>query len=145
MAQKTVNVKQAFGLEGEFYDSSIKRVAAYTASTDVTCGTPVYFSTNGRVAATGSNLAGIVVNPKEYVNKSADLASSLVVKAGQAVSVADKGRIVIKAGDTIAAGDSVGFATTSTDSVAKWRTVSTGALGKALFAASANELTVIEL
>lgn len=144
MAQKDVNKKQAFGLVGEFYDSSVKVVTSYIASTDVTCGNPVYFTTDGKIAATGTTFAGIVVNPKEYVNQSGDLASSLVVKAGQAVSVASKGHIIIKAAGAIAVGDSVGY--TTANSVTGWQTVSSGALGKAVItAAAANELAVIEL
>lgn len=139
MAQKDVNKKQAFGLVGEFYDSSVKVVTSYIASTDVTCGNPVYFTTDGKIAATGTTFAGIVVNPKEYVNKSGDLASSLVVKAGQAVSVASKGHIIIKAADAIAVGASVGY-----DS--GWKTVTADALGKAVItAAAADELAVVEL
>lgn len=139
MAQKDVNKKQAFGLVGEFYDSSVKVVTSYIASTDVTCGNPVYFTADGKIAATGTTFAGIVVNPKEYVNKSGDLESSLVVKAGQAVSVASKGHIIIKAAGAIAVGASVGY-----DS--GWKTVTADALGKAVItAAAANELAVIEL
>lgn len=147
MAQKAVNVKQAFGVEGEFYDSSVKRVATYIAAGTVKVGTPVYFDANGKVTATaaaGAVFAGIVVNPKEYTQTT--IGSTLDLPAGTPVAVASKGRIIIKAGDTIAVGASVGFATTATDSVAKWRTVSTGALGKAVIvSAIANELAVIEL
>lgn len=147
MAQKAVNIKQAFGVEGEFYDSSVKVVATYVAATAVKVGAPVWFTADGKVTATyaaGLVFAGIVVNPKEY--SQAGFTATLNVAAHTPVAVASKGHIIIKAGDTIAVGDSIGFATTTTDTVAKWRTVSTGALGKAVIvSAIANELTVIEL
>lgn len=143
MAQKTVNRKQAFGVEGEFYDSSVKVVATYVAATAITIGTPVYFDANGKVAATGTTFAGIAVNPKEYSNKNG-LDATLVVPAGTPVAVASKGHVIIKTVGAVAVGASLGY--TAVDSVTGWRTVTTGALGKAVItAAAAGELAVIEL
>lgn len=137
MAQKAVNIKQAFGVEGEFYDSSIKAVTTYIAATTVKVGNPVYFDANGKVAATGTKFAGIVVNPKEYTQTT--IGSTLDLAAGTPVAVASKGHIIVKAAGAIAVGASLGY-----DS--GWKTVESGGLGKAVItAAAANELAVIEL
>lgn len=100
MAQTTVNNKQAFGIEGEFYDASVRRAEVYVAEGDVTIGKPVWQGTaSGKVTATkpstGAVFAGIAVRPKEHV--AATLTPTLVVPAGSFVTVADMGRVIVKA------------------------------------------------
>ena len=48
MGQKTVNTKLAFGIEGEFYDSSIKRATNYKLGASAKFGKPLFFSADGK-------------------------------------------------------------------------------------------------
>lgn len=110
MAQKVVNTKLAFGIEGEFYDSSVKRAVNRKLAADAQFGKVVFLDANGNAtpiynASTAAKVAGIVVNPKEYVNKSADLAASLTAKAGNYVGVADVGRVIVKVANAAKIGD----------------------------------------
>lgn len=141
MAQKAVNTKQAFGVEGEFYDSSYKVVATYVAATAVKVGAPVWFTADGEVTATfatGAKLAGIVVNPKEYSQTA--FTATLEVPANTPVAVASKGHIIVKAGGTIAVGDSLVY------TAGAYQQGTTNVIGKCVITgATTNELTVIEL
>lgn len=110
MAQKVVNTKLAFGIEGEFYDSSVKRAVNRKLAADAQFGKVVFLDANGNAtptynASTAAKVAGILVNPKEYVNKSADLAASLTAKAGNYVGVADLGRVIVKVANAAKIGD----------------------------------------
>lgn len=128
MAQKVVNTNLAFGVEGEFYDSSVKRAVNRKLAADAKFGKVVFLDANGNAtptynASTAAKVAGIVVNPKEYVNKSADLAASLTAKAGNYVGVADLGRVIVKTANAakvgykaftcVTAGTATGTATTN--------------------------------
>lgn len=141
MAQKAVNTKQAFGVEGEFYDSSVKAVSTYVAATAVKVGAPVWFTADGEVTATfasGAKLAGIVVNPKEYSQTA--FTATLEVPANTPVAVASKGHIIVKAGGTIAVGDSLVFST------GDYKKGTDNVIGKCVITgATTGELTVIEL
>lgn len=110
MAQKVVNTKLAFGIEGEFYDSSVKRAVNRKLAADAQFGKVVFLDANGNAtptynASTAAKVAGIMVNPKEYINKSADLAASLTAKAGTYVGVADLGRVIVKVANAAKIGD----------------------------------------
>lgn len=145
MAQKTVNKKLAFGIEGEFYDSSVSVAATYKTASQVTFGNPVWFTADGSVTGTyasGLTFAGIAVLPKEHT--AATLAPTMTIPAGTTVGVASKGHIIIKAGGAIAVGDSLTFT-----AAGGWAVAGNGAtvFGKAVIvaAAAANDLAVIEL
>ena len=110
MAQKVVNTKLAFGIEGEFYDSSVKRAVNRKLAADAQFGKVVFLDANGNAtptynASTAAKVAGIMVNPKEYINKSADLAASLTAKAGTYVGIADLGRVIVKVANAAKIGD----------------------------------------
>lgn len=111
MAQKVVNTNLAFGVEGEFYDSSIKRCVNRKLSTDGTFGQAVFLASDGATvtpaydSSTAPTFAGIVVNPKEYINRDANLASSMKAQAGSKVGVADLGRVIVKAANAVKVGD----------------------------------------
>lgn len=106
MAQKTVNSKLAFGIEGEFYDSSLRRAVNRKVVADAKFGKVVFFDADGNVtptynASTASKVAGILVNPKEYINHDANLGASLVCKAGTIAGVADIGRVIVKPANAV--------------------------------------------
>lgn len=99
--QTTVNVAQAFGLVGEMYDLTPRRVDAYEVATQVTMGAVVGFSTAGKVGAMGTNyptFAGVVVRPHEAINygtSNGALDASTTQPAGTTVQVCSMGRVVI--------------------------------------------------
>lgn len=109
MGQKTVNTKLAFGIEGEFYDSSIKRATNYKLGASAKFGKPLFFSADGKTVtptyADGLKFAGIMVNPKEHINANADLAATLELASGKTVGVADIGRVIVKVANTVAVGN----------------------------------------
>lgn len=110
MAQKIVNTKLAFGVEGEFYDSSIKRATNRKLAAAAKFGKALFFvAADGTVtptynSSTASSFAGIMVNPKEHINASAGLASTLELGAGKTAGVADVGRVIVKAANAVKVG-----------------------------------------
>lgn len=117
MAQKTVNMKLAFGVVGEFYDASIKRATNYKLGADAEFGKALWFAADGKTVtpayASGLRFAGIMVNPKEHINTSAGLASTLVLGAGKTVGVADIGRVIVKVANAVKVGDKAFVCTTA--------------------------------
>lgn len=110
MAQNTINMKLAFGVVGEMYDSSIKRVTPYKLGAALNIGNPVWIDANGTAyaaAAAGRKLAGIAVSPKEYINRSASFAASLALNAGEIVQVADVGHVNVIASGAVSVGADV--------------------------------------
>ena len=110
MAQKTVNKKLAFGVVGEFYDSSIKRATNRKLGATGTFGKALFLASDGTVtptynSSTANTFAGIMVNPKEHINASANLAATMNLAAGKIVGVADLGRVIVKAANAVKIGD----------------------------------------
>ena len=110
MAQKTVNNKLAFGVVGEFYDSSIKRATNRKLGATGTFGKALFLASDGTVtptynSSTANTFAGIMVNPKEHINASANLAATMNLAAGKIVGVADLGRVIVKAANAVKIGD----------------------------------------
>lgn len=100
--QTTVNVAQAFGLVGEMYDLTPRRVDAYEVATQVTMGAVAGFSTAGKVGAmdstTYTKFAGVFVRPHEAINygtSSSALAASITQPVGTTVQVCSMGRVVV--------------------------------------------------
>ena len=87
MAQKVVNMKQAFGIEGEFYDSSLKRATNYKLAAAAKYGKPLFLSADGKTVTptynsrTENTFAGMMVNPKEAIN-GGGLNATMEVAAG---------------------------------------------------------------
>lgn len=110
MAQKTVNNKLAFGVVGEFYDSSVKRATNRKLGATGTFGKALFLASDGTVtptynSSTANTFAGIMVNPKEHINASANLAATMTLAAGKNVGVADLGRVIVKAANAVKIGD----------------------------------------
>lgn len=110
MAQKTVNNKLAFGVVGEFYDSSVKRATNRKLGATGTFGKALFLASDGTVtptynSSTANTFAGIMVNPKEHINSSANLAATMTLAAGKNVGVADLGRVIVKAANAVKIGD----------------------------------------
>lgn len=111
--QKTINVALAFGMAGEMYDLTPRRVDAKEVAADVLIGGVAGVSADGKFgpmdAATYKTFAGIFVRPKEAINYggSVPLEASVKVPAGQTVQVCSMGRVkvTIPAGETWVAGD----------------------------------------
>jgi phosphotransferase system HPr-like phosphotransfer protein len=154
--QTTVNVAQAFGIPGEMYDLTPRRVDAFEVAADATMGGLAGFH-NGKVgpfngavpgSTTGekfSTLAGIFVRPHEMVNYGADgeaLKASLTIKAGVTAQVCSMGRVIVKMTLATKEGDSVYV----TAAGAYTDTASGNTLvGKIIKGGAANDLAVIEL
>lgn len=119
MAQTVVNDKLALGVEGQFYDTSVKRATPYTLATAAKFGQPMWLDANGNATATyasGLKLLGLLVNPKEHINYGVDgdpLAATLTIPAGRTAAVADIGRVVVKVFTAAKVGDNVYVATTA--------------------------------
>lgn len=105
--QKSINVAQAFGLVGEVYDLTPRRVDAVEVATAVTIGGTAGRSSAGAVGAmdnsTYTTFAGIFVRPHESVNYGTvesttayPLKASLVQPAGATVQVCSMGRVIVE-------------------------------------------------
>ena len=110
MAQKVVNMKQAFGIEGEFYDSSLKRATNHKLAAAAKYGKPLFLSADGKSvtptynSSTAKTFAGFMVNPKEAIN-GGGLGATMEVAAGKYVGVADVGRVIVKVANAVKVGD----------------------------------------
>ena len=99
--QEKVYVAQAFGMIGEMYDTTPRRVDGFELATDISIGDPVCRKSDGTLGAYAAGsfteFVGICVRAKEQVNYGATtaLSPSLVVKAGVTAEVASMGRIIV--------------------------------------------------
>jgi hypothetical protein len=101
--QTTVNVAQAFGLVGEMYDTTPRRVDAYeVVGTGAVMGGVAAFNANGKVGkmdgTTYTKFAGIFVRPHEMVNygdAGNPLDASIAIAEGVTAQVCSMGRVVI--------------------------------------------------
>lgn len=100
--QTTINVAQAFGVVGEMYDLTPRRVDAFEASAEVEMGKIAGMKpadgTIGPLGATYSAFKGVFVRPHEMINRgtsSGALAPSLKVPAGTTIQVCSMGRVVM--------------------------------------------------
>jgi hypothetical protein len=113
--QTTVNVAQAFGLVGEMYDTTPRRVDAYeVAGSGAVMGGVAGFNASGKVgkmdATTYTKFAGILVRPHEMVNYGTagnPLAASIAIAEGVTAQVCSMGDVVVIANDAWADGASV--------------------------------------
>lgn len=104
--QTSINVAQAFGLVGSFYDLTPFRVDAVEVATAVNIGGVAGRKSTGEIGAMDSStytaFAGIFVRPHEAVNygavesgASVPLKASLAQPAGATVQVCSMGRVVV--------------------------------------------------
>ena len=100
--QTTINVAQAFGLVGSFYDLTPYRVDACEVAATATMGFAAGQSSTGTIAdmsGTYSTFLGVFVRPHEHVNYGTSdgaLVPSLACPAGATVQVAKMGRVVVE-------------------------------------------------
>lgn len=98
--QKTVNIKQAFGLPGEFYDDSPRRAHTFKMALNgealPTFGYAFTATSNeGEAQPGGSNaFLGILVNPKEHALRGG-LTASLTLPEGAVGTLCDFGRVLV--------------------------------------------------
>ena len=119
--QQTVNVYQAAGVPGEFYDDSAKRVITYSVKSNGSAA-PTYgyaFSRSAAadpatvgLAAAGAMFLGIGVNLKEGMAY-ASLAATLSVPDGSNMGLCTFGRIFVVAGNAITEGMAAFFSNTT--------------------------------
>ena len=112
--QTAINVAQAFGLVGEMYDVTPRRVDAYEVATAFTLGgvagaKPADGSVGAMDASTYTKFLGIFVRPKEAINYGATVASkhealaaSLAQPAGVTAPIVRMGRVnvIVPSGET---------------------------------------------
>jgi hypothetical protein len=145
--QTDVKSNQAFGVVGELYDTSIRRVTPYKLAAASTIGRPAWLTEDGKATGTfasGLKLLGIFVNPKEYTHKGNVADVTLEMTADSIAQVADLGHVNAIAGAAIKVGDTVYFNTTSNI----FTTVAEGgvAVGKCVRAgASVGEVFVLQI
>ena len=148
--QKTINVALAFGMAGEMYDLTPRRVDAKEVAADVLIGGVAGVSADGKYgtmdSATYKTFAGIFVRPKEAINYggSTPLEASVKVPAGCTVQVASMGRVkvTIPTGETWVAGAALyvtaaGALTTTAGSNTK--------IGKVVVGGAAGEVAAVEI
>ena len=113
MAQTTVKTKLAFGVQGEFYDSSVKRVTPHVLASTAVVGGIAWVDEGGKAyatgGATGAKPVGIFVSPKEYTNRGAVNSVTLAMGTGDVAQVADIGHVIVKAAGAVKVGDPVFF------------------------------------
>lgn len=149
--QKTVTTKLANGIVGEFYDDSVKKVDSYildslTKTNKVGLAYTVKSLEKAEVGGTGK-FAGILVNPKQYVNYQITLGATDEVKDGIQASISKTGRIWVDLGATAAIGAKVYYINAT--GVLGVGTATTGQTQipncEVIYPADANGLAVIEL
>lgn len=152
MAQTTVKTKLAFGVQGEFYDSSVKRVTPHVLKTTAVIGNLAWVDENGKAAATGGasgeKPVGIFVSPKEYTNRGAVDSETLTLGTGDVAQVADIGHVIVKVGGAVKIGDPVYFGQGGWMNTATGNTGATaisGARFVRVTAATGAEMAVVEL
>lgn len=121
--QTTINTKQAFGVEGEFYDDSPRRVHTYILKASAGAALPHFGyaftvgSNEGEAKLAGSDaFAGILVNPKEHALYGASgnpLGAALTVPAGKTGSLATMGHIIVRVTAAVTVGDQAQYNTTT--------------------------------
>ena len=109
--QHQVGTKQPLGVIGGFFDSSVRRVAAYTLDGTGRAGCVAVFVGADKVSTTGadsSRYAGVLCNPAgQAVN---GLEATLDYRDGAPVEAATMGRIVVQVASVAAQGDRVVYA-----------------------------------
>ena len=100
--QSSINVAQAFGLVGEMYDLTPRRVDAVEAAATATMGFAAGQSSAGAIAdmsATYSTFLGVFVRPHEQVSygtSNGALYPTVAAPAGTTVQVCKMGRVVVE-------------------------------------------------
>lgn len=154
--QSTVNVKQGFGLVGEFYDNSPRRAHAYILKTN-SSQVPVIgraftaTSNEGEAKIGGTGVfKGILVSPKEHVVQG--LSASLDLADGTVGTLCTFGHIIVKVASAVAEGNGAQYNNT-TGEISTPATQGTADSGCTLipnskfvfYGAAANGLAVLEL
>ena len=99
--QKEIKIAQAFGMIGEMFDLTPRRVDAVELATDIDIGDVVCSKSDGTLgkytADSYTNFVGICVRAKEQINYGGTepLSPSLKVPAGVTTQVASMGRIIV--------------------------------------------------
>lgn len=115
--QSVVKAKQAFGVPGEFRDSSVKRVLPFELGATANIGNPAYLiAASGKVtdkygSGTAGKYLGIFVGPKEYVINDSDLNPTMTMDPanGQAAQVASLGHVIVTVAEPVKTGDAAYF------------------------------------
>lgn len=90
--QTKINATMAMGVPGEHGNTQPYFADSYTASAEITMGTPVVVTGTTAAPATGATASGLAVSPHEHVRMILpDGTQSLKIKAGDTVAVAKKG------------------------------------------------------
>lgn len=121
--QKAVNVKQGFGVCGEFYDDSPRKVHTFLLNASAGGALPefgkafTYDTVEGQAKLAGTGVfAGILVSPKEHalMGTSANtLGASLAIPAGKAGSLCTMGHIIVRVAGAVAIGKQAQYNTTT--------------------------------
>lgn len=157
MVQKKVNIAQAIGVPGDFYDDSPRRVAPYIlrASGDVLPTVAKVFTagTEDNEAVVGGSGAfrGILVNSKQYANYM-NLAATMTLPDGSLGQPASMGHVLVTVANAVSPDDVAVYdtATGVISGMAAGGTVSesSASIPNAKFilrSASAGETAILEL
>lgn len=152
--QTTVRASQAFGVPGEFYDTSPRRATSYVLDGEgVIARAFTLTAEEGKVRMGGLGpFAGILMSPKSYVRPGTESSGTLAVAGGTQVETADKGRIIVTLSTAAKPGDTVVYDTTTGElsSVSDGASPGSGKLAVpgakvALFTVAAGGVAVIEM
>ncbi len=115
--QSTVSLNQGFGVVGEFFDDSPRRVQPFTLRSDSAAdnvfGRAFTVLSEG-VAEAGKDgtqvFAGILVNPKEHALNGSSVSPSLTLANETIASLCSEGSIIVQFTENANIGDPVYFA-----------------------------------
>lgn len=95
--QKEVRMQQAFGIPGEFYDTSPHRATSYVLESEAVIGRACTLSaTEGAMKMGGDGaFAGILISPKQHGRPGSDFAPTMTLPSGTQAQAADKGRLIV--------------------------------------------------
>ena len=113
--QTVIEKKLAFGVVGEFYDDTVKKVDTYLLNSDDNVIGTAFTQVSEGLATKGAAglFVGLLVLPKQYVNYSSSLESTNSIPKGTQASISKTGRVVANVNGVAAVGDTVFFDNTT--------------------------------
>lgn len=152
--QKEVRTTQAFGVPGEFYDTTPRRVTSYALEGKAIIARACTLGgSEGRIKMGGEGtFAGILMSPKQHVRPGTEFVATLELPAETQVEAASGGRVIVTLASAAEPGNAVVYDTTTGELSAVADPANPGAGKKtisgaqvALFTVESGGMAVIEM